>query len=134
MPEIFAAQFFLIDTRIDFSTITHPLPSSLRDRAGSWIRRNWEERETTGQVRSAGTYHLNWPKPGIRGINAIKPDYTVPGRGGEERAALVSKKLSFPFLIGIGTVICWEGEARSSVCGRLLCLPRRSKEGVDNAV
>lgn len=67
------------------------------------------ERERTGQVRSAGTYHLNWPKPGIRGINAIKPDYTVPGRGGEERAALVSKKLSFPFLIGIGTVICWGG-------------------------
>lgn len=79
MPEI-----FFTDVSI-FRLLPIPPPLPLRESQDPWIRRNWEERERERrQVRSAGTYHLNWPKSGIQGgINAIKPDYTVPSQGGE---------------------------------------------------
>lgn len=73
---------------------------------------------------------------GIRGINAIKPDYTVPFQGGEGCVSF-EKNLSFPYLIGIGTVIGGGGDRNPRYAdAEIHAAPFMpfARKGIDNAV
>lgn len=72
----------------------------------------------------------------IRGINAIKPDYTVPFQGGEGCVSF-EKNLSFPYLIGIGTVIGGGGGRNPRYAdAEIHAAPFMpfARKGIDNAV